>query len=115
MTVFDPSPCPDFNRVKRVTMRSIDVQFGDGYSQRAADGLNGVARTFQLTWSKLTAAQAQTIEDFFLAAEGYIAFDWAGSRDAVTRKYIVRNYQRNELAVPGFDTMTATLEQVFDL
>lgn len=111
---FVPPVCPDFERSKSVTARVLGAQFGDGYTQRAGDGLNAIARTLGLTWQSLSVADAQTIEDFFLTHSGYLAFLYAGN-DSVTRKWIVRQWQRTELREGGKDAIAATLEQVFDL
>lgn len=111
---FAPPRCPDYSRQNRVDLRSTTIQFGDGYSSRFPNGLNAVQRTLNLTWSKLTADQAQAVEDFLTDHAGYIAFFYAVTRDAVTRKYVVNSFNRIEVAGSKRDTITATFTQVFD-
>lgn len=94
--------------------RTLAATFGDGYTQRGADGLNGVQKQVPLTWNSLTVAEADTIEDFFIAQGGYIAFAWTAPRDEQPKKWIVTSW--NRLSMDQYtDSISATFQQVFDL
>jgi phage-related protein len=53
------------------------AQFGDGYAQVAAAGINNVRRTVTLEWPLLTLAQAAYITQFMDARGGHETFDYA--------------------------------------
>lgn len=59
-----------------ITMQVRRAEFGDGYSQRARDGLNYVRRTVTLSWSALSAADLQTIVSFFKSLGGADSFTY---------------------------------------
>lgn len=60
---------------QQVKFRTLTAQFGDGYQQDVADGLNSKYRLIQPTWINLTAAQKTTV---------LAALDSAGSTDTIT-------------------------------
>lgn len=114
LTTFTPPKAPDYSTGKDVSARIIQAQFGDGYSQRAADGLNPVMDKPRLTWSGLTTADADTIEAFFEARGGHEAFLYTLPREVTAKLWICKTWTRN-YPEPNFDTINASFEQVFDL
>ena len=46
------------------------ADFGDGYSQRALDGLNAHRCEWQVRWSRITCQQADEIESFLMERRG---------------------------------------------
>lgn len=52
------------------------AQFGDGYEQRAVDGINARPRTFSLSWPALDATDKDTARNFLVARNGWEAFNW---------------------------------------
>ena len=52
--LFEPSRCPDLGGVdEAITPRINAAGFGDGYSQRGADGLNSSDRELTVNWTIL--------------------------------------------------------------
>lgn len=72
-----PNIAPDnktSSNTKQVAV--VRTQFGDGYSQRAADGINSLRETWKLSWANLTNTEEQTINAFLTARKGVEAFLW---------------------------------------
>jgi phage-related protein len=113
LLTFTPPRAPSLASSKAVKTRILTADFGDGYSQRAADGLNNVRHVWSLTWKNLSDEDADTIEAFFVARRGYQAFLWAAP-GAEQATYICSGWERGWITA-GSDSLSATFEQVFDL
>jgi len=79
--------------------RMMTAQFGDGYSQRAPDGLNNKIDAWSITYSTLTAAELATVQAFIeiVRSGEYFLFTPPGDVEkkwiidfgsAITKKYI---------------------------
>lgn len=113
---FTPPFNPDYNSVKPTGVRFLDVSFGDGYSQRAGDGLNTKTTNPQLTWSALKLTQIDAIEAFFEARNGYEPFYYTLPDEGSARKFIIDkgNWTRTYLG-PNQFRLQATFKEVFDI
>lgn len=58
-----------------VTLRVLTAQFGDGYKQQAADGINNKSQSWPLVFTG-TSARIKPIRDFLDGLGGYKAFFW---------------------------------------
>jgi phage-related protein len=58
-----------------VALRVLSAQFGDGYKQQAADGINNKSQSWPLTFTGFSA-KVTAIRDFLDACGGYQAFYW---------------------------------------
>ena len=114
MPTFTEPKEPTYSMSKTTGTRVIEAEFGDGYSQRAGDGLNAVFVKAELEWAGLTTAEADTVETFFQDRGGYEAFDYTLPRESTARKFICRDWRRQAVG-PGHDTITTNFEEVFDL
>jgi phage-related protein len=108
-----PVPPADGGARRTTNVRLNEAKFGDGYSQRSLDGLNAVERTLALTWPPLTQAQADAIESFLDDHAGQ-AFFYALPGDAAPRLWICRQWEMSHREGDSW-TLSATLEEVFDL
>ncbi len=97
-----------------VEPRVLTANLGDGYQQRAADGLNTMPKTASLAWENLTIAEANTIENFFLGKGGHTAFTFTIPKESTSLKWICTQWTRSPKA-GGYVNMKATFKQVFDL
>lgn len=69
---------PDWGATPSLEPRIKTAKFGDGYEQRAEDGLNTLLPTWKLTFGKRTQAEAQEIYRWFIANKAHTtAFGWA--------------------------------------
>lgn len=103
---------PNFGAQLTVKPRVLTSQFGDGYSQRVADGINARPESWALTFSARTNSERDTILAFLEARNGVESFDWTSPRGTVGKwicsewGYVPDNAATN--------TVTATFTQVFD-
>lgn len=108
---------PSYGPTKKdVQFDILKAEFGDGYSQRAADGINNSKEMYDVGWDSLTIAEANDIEAFIRARKGYESF-FISSYDresTSTRKFTCQKMSRKP-AKPGYDSITLTLEEVKDL
>jgi phage-related protein len=109
-----PSIRPSLISNKKVKARILQNTFGDGYSQRAADGLNSTPSVWMLTWGGRTVSEIDTLEAFFEARGGWDDFDWTPERESSSKKFICKEWSRSFVANDN-DTITAKLEEVYDL
>lgn len=115
MPTFSPPLDPAVGSSKPVETRVLRANFGDGYTQRAADGLNVIIRKPKLKFDGLTEAQADTIEAFLEAREGHENFDYTLPNESTSRKFICQTWTRTPKTTTGFIEMTLDLEEVFDI
>lgn len=107
-------PSPDFNSKKTVKPRILENDFGDGYTQRAADGLNSLRREWSVSWTNLTTAQKNILIGFFESQLGYKAFLWTAPGDTAVRKWTAREWTEEPVAA-NIWSITSTFRQEFDL
>lgn len=93
-----------------ITHRAKVAQFGDGYSQAAADGINARSETWPVSFTG-DATYAGAIRTFLDARGAYQSFFWTppgGSQG------YYRCQQHEVTAIgTGLYTLTATFQQVF--
>lgn len=105
---------PSFSCSSQRKPRVLAIRFGDGYEQRAADGLNPDLQVWQVTFSQVPTATADTIEGFFMTYESHVTpFVWTPPRALTSSNFLCRSWTRT-IATPTTDTITATFEEVAD-
>jgi phage-related protein len=63
--------------IKLQTVPKVQVaQFGDGYSQRSAIGINNTSETWSVTWKNRPSKECDNIIGFLEGLKGQHAFDW---------------------------------------
>ena len=106
------SYAPSYSSKVSYKPRFKEAVFGDGYEQAAEDGINTNPATWNLSFSNITNAQAESIIGFFETNKTWItSFDWTSPR-GVAGKYKCKTFDE------GFDTfgtrqVTATFQEVF--
>lgn len=111
---FAPGKSPTYSYSKTTKTRTLRTDFGDGYSQRAGDGLNSIGRSVDLEFNGLTVSQANSIETFLEGTGGYEAFTYTLPDEASAKKWIAKEWNRTAQS-NTIRTIHVTLEQVFDL
>lgn len=94
----------------QATFRVRRAQFGDGYSQEAANGINNKVQSWPLQFAG-SEDEMQAIIDFFDACAGYRSFLWTpplGKQGL----YKVALYTPSPLGGPVY-TISATFEEKF--
>ena len=98
---------------KQTKTKILQADFGDGYSQRAAAGLNSVARELTLEFRAVSVETADAIEAFMEARKGYEAFYYTLPDEDTARKWKAPDWSRS--AAGPLRNVSVKLEEVFDL
>ena len=94
---------PDFGAQEKTTPRVMTIAFGDGYEQRAGNGINRVSRVWSLTFSNRTDAETAEITDYLSATGGVTGFTWTppfgdvGLWKVVSWQHSIINYDVNNI------------------
>lgn len=90
--------------------RVLAAKFGDGYEQRAEDGINTMLQVWDLKFERMQPEVGKAIRDFLKARKGVEAFYWT-TKFGETKKFTCRKWK------PADDdkrtmTITATFNEV---
>jgi phage-related protein len=101
LTTFVPPVRPSPGTGFKPTLKILEAEFGEGYSQPTPDGINHMRLELNLKWDALTEDQMIEIREFFEARKGTEPFyyrpvgyrialkwtcaEWDGSIDGVWR------------------------------
>jgi phage-related protein len=95
------------------TPRVRMARFGDGYSQRVAEGINPVNQTWNLQFNSKPLAEAQAIDAFFRVKNGVASFTWVPPDEVTEVKVICQKWsQVYESHISR--SITATFERVYE-
>lgn len=95
--------------------RTLSAQFGDGYSQRAADGLNSIVDSWQIVYSTVTATEANTIRSFCDSVGNWDSFTWTAPGEASSKKWRIKSDVQESSVSGNLFSISFEIEQVFDL
>lgn len=101
---------PGREPVGTAAYRVRKAQFGDGYQQTVADGINNKVQSWPLQFTG-KAAKIAPIRDFLDARQGYQSFLWTPPLGA-QGYYKCAGHTLKPLGAGNFE-LTATFEQVF--
>lgn len=99
---------PRVNAAKEITPRVRKAAFGDGYTQRVADGINTQLRTWSLEFVG-NETDMDAIDTFLATQAGVDAFDWTDPH-GYAAKWICESWRRVELG-GGNATLSATFNE----
>lgn len=105
------------NSSRSVKQRLLVAQFGDGYAQTAADGINSVFEEWSLSWENVTPSERNTITTALRqAATDYLTWTPTQFGDSTPKRYSVVPNRTADLytetqAGGGFYTITTNLRQ----
>jgi phage-related protein len=98
----------------RTTTRTLRAEFGDGYSQRVADGLNSVRDVWTVAFENLTEAEYTSARDFLRQQQGTASFFWTPPGETVARRWVCEEWTTQQ-GDPGAYSLNTTFTEVFDL
>jgi phage-related protein len=104
---------PDYSSSLNKQPKVMRVAFGDGYEQRAADGLNNNPDKWNLSWDELTDVDAATLLSFFDGLGGVATFTWQSPYASSTRKYVCDKWEPTPVS-DNHHRLTASIYQVFE-
>jgi phage-related protein len=105
---------PDKALKQDMKPRILKAQFGDGYMQRARDGINTVTESWSLSWKNRKEAEGKKLVDFFESTGGIHAITWTPPYATVAIKVIVENWNVSYPQI-GILTIQAKFTRVHDL
>jgi phage-related protein len=95
----------------------VKAQFGDGYAQRRAAGINNQVRKWNLTMKNIDAATADDVLTFLSARDGVEIFNWTPPRTTEAEDVICPswNFAYGDLMVDGslLYAITMKFEEAF--
>jgi phage-related protein len=113
--VFNPSVNPTYDTGGTTKFKVRKIQYGNGYSQRARDGLNSTTQTFKLEWKTIKQSDFDYIYGFFKSLAGTDAFQYqVPGLDNVQRLYVSGEITYKSIAVGVYD-LNVDIEECFDL
>lgn len=84
--------------------------FGDGYSQRASNGINADLKKWNLVFSNKDLSEGNDIDDFLKTHKAVTEFDWLDP-DGDNKKYICKSWRKSYPQF-GVVTINCTFEEV---
>jgi len=102
---------------KQTTFRTLKAQFGDGYSQRAANGLNAKVDSWSITWEHLSSTDKDTVLAALDSVGGWDYLTWTPFSEASSKKFIIKDGSYSVTHIEGgtWFNISTQLIQVFDL
>ena len=101
----------DYGASESFEPRVLVANFGDGYTQRSADGINNLPRKWPLSFS-VSPTVGQEIIDFLKTANGVQSFDWTPPIGAAG-KWLCKSWSRR-LTTFGTHDVSAEFVEVFE-
>jgi phage-related protein len=103
---------PDWSAELAVNPRIAKVEFGDGYAQRIAKGLNTQLERVSLTFSGRTDQEAAEIAAFFKKKGGVTPFTAQIGFSSPVKKYVTEGEWTFNYAQYNYNTITVTFQEV---
>ena len=108
---------PDKGLNSSNTPRTFTVEFGDGYEQRVANGINALAQSFSVSFNTRPKAEIDDIIAFFVNKAGVTAFSftYADSNNSgeTTIKVVCDDWSQS-WDYDNFYSASATFRKVYE-
>jgi len=108
---------PDRGLNRQSTPRVLKVQFGDGYEQRVAEGLNSSQENYQISYSNRPKAEIDDIAAFMDEKKGVTSFNYVipdtNNGGETTIKVVCDQYNLVYVSDSSY-TFTATFRRVYE-
>ena len=94
------------------------AEFGDGYQQRVANGINNLKQEFSVSFATREKAEIDDIVGFFESTNGVTAFDFtfpdtnASGNEETVKVYVTQVSQNWDY--DNFYTLSATFRRVYE-
>lgn len=98
---------------KRTTHNVLSVQFGDGYSQRAPNGINAKVDSWEISWIWLDDSERDTVLAALDAVGGHDYLTWTPYGETAEKRFIIKADSRFEAFNAGYTKIGCTLQQVY--
>lgn len=91
--------------------KTLDAEFGEGYTQSSAEGMNNIRESWDLNWDNEDAADIATIRTFINSLYGSVPFKWTPPGESDPKLWRVKNYKYKPNEYSG--TLSMTFVQYF--
>ena len=98
---------------KNIKTRVLKTDFGDGYSQRTADGINVIIREYDLEYIG-SNTNIDELVTHFVERAGYQSFTYTFTNETTERKWTCEEWTETSLS-DSTKQLTATIKEVYDL
>ena len=108
---------PDKSMTRSTKPKVLFAQFGDGYEQRLADGINTLEETFQVSFNTRTKEEIDDIVAFFENKAGVTAFTYTipdSNNSGETAIKVVCSTWNKTRAYGDYYSATATFKRVYE-
>ena len=108
---------PDKSMTRSTKPKVLFAQFGDGYEQRLADGINTLEETFQVSFNTRTKEEKDDIVAFFENKAGVTAFTYTipdSNNSGETAIKVVCSTWNKTWAYGDYYSATATFKRVYE-
>lgn len=107
-------PNCSYGSSRSLSHRVLSAEFGDGYSQRTADGLNTAVESWDVTWNNLTLANGRLLTKYLSTRRGYRSFKWTPPNEARYKVWICESFSDQPVTY-NVRTISAKFKRVYDL
>ena len=95
-------------------IRLLITDFGDGYQQRSAAGINNTRKTLSIVHEFLDSTDSATLRSFYQSKTAGQIITVTGPFDSTSRNYFLEGFSETATQGGSLRTFTANLRQVFD-
>lgn len=99
---------------KTTDFRIIKMSFGDGYSQRAPNGINNRIDSWDVTWGALTFTEVDFLETTLGNIGGHNVVRWTPSGETTEKFFINKNSSYSKTRTGNVFSITCSFEQIYD-
>ena len=110
-----PNIAPTRSSSKATETRVLIADLGDGYTQRAGDGINTLKEMWSVEYTCLDQTNANELIGFLEDQGGYLNFTWTPPGESEELKYICKTWSVSHQLGNSKKILNAEFEQVFDL
>lgn len=103
---------PSYSTELTKTPRILKAQFGDGYAQRSADGINNNPEKWKLVFENASLATIAAIKAFIDARNGVEQFDWTPP-GGTSKKFVCEEGYSHTYTGVGGGNLSMVFEQDF--
>lgn len=105
----------DFGFTQQTNSSVVTTEFGDGYNQRAVDGINVNRYMYNVSWTNIDTERMRVLRDFFRGTNCVTAFMWTPPDIEEDLTFVLEPNTLQIIPVAhGIWNISATLSQVFD-
>lgn len=103
---------PSYSSEQDDSLSLREAQFGDGYRQRVATGINNLVEKWNLIFDNRTTSEKDSIRNFLKANTGGQSFDWTPYGEAVAVKVMCKQWKVSASDYNLY-TISCTFERVY--